>query len=846
MSSTHERPPAPALSPEQQASLVGGADEWHTHTLADQGIPALRLSDGPSGLRVQTGGGDHLGLGTSQPATLFPAPCLMACSWDAGLMTALGQGLSAECRAAGVGLLLAPGVNIKRHPLGGRNFEYLAEDPCLAAGLGAALVQGLQAGGTGACVKHFAANNQEWRRLVINTVVDERTLREIYLAAFEGVIRQGRPAAVMAAYNRLNGTWCSEHGWLLQTVLREEWGFDGLVVSDWGGLHHRVPALLAGLDLEMPGSGAWRRNQLLAALSGGWHDEGDGTPHQSWPVAAVRTALERSAGRVAALARRHAVPAGERRQGASLAATSHSLARTLAARSMVLARNQPGPAGRPVLPLAPGTRVLLAGSLCADLPVQGAGSSRVQAGQTESLARELAGRGLELQVRASDAEVPPELLAWAELVLVCAGFPDGHDTEGLDRRGMALPAAQDRLIAGLASCGKPVVVAVFSGGPATLPWHDQVAACLLCYLPGQAGAGALADVLAGVVNPAGRLAETWPLGPQDCPADPWFPGQDRRVVYGEGPFVGYRGYRRQGRVVRFPFGHGLSYRGAALSGLRLLEPRQGPELPAGLAAGTGEGRGFHIRLALEARAAGSGPWAAREVVQLYVSPPAGSEHRPDLELRAFRALELPDQAGQALEFCLGPRDFAWWNPGCQAWQVDPGTHLVRVGTSSADLPLELAVCPPAGLYDHGGRRLPVGTGASGSGNHAGWRQELEQLVARQPAGDLGRPRRPFSLDSTLDDLSGTWLGRIITRAILALARRKAGVAPEHRDYAMLKASLLGMPLRNLVLMSRGELGMGQARGIIHLCNRRWGRAFRALREKTGPDRLRDPDGPGGR
>ncbi|MGI5130633.1 glycoside hydrolase family 3 C-terminal domain-containing protein [Pseudonocardia sp. CA-107938] len=661
-----------------KAALCSGADLWHTVALPEHGIPAIAVADGPHGLRRTVDSSDAF---ESAPATCFPTAAALGSTWDPELVREVGAAIAQEALAQGVAVVLGPGVNIKRSPLCGRNFEYLSEDPLHAGRLAAALVDGLQGSGVGASLKHFAANNQETDRHRVSAEVDERTLREIYLPAFEHVVTTARPWTVMCAYNRVNGTYASEHHELLTEILRDEWGFDGVVVSDWGAVHDRVAALRAGLDLEMPPNRGVSDAAVVAAVADGTLDEAV----LDQAVARVLTLVDRAAA---------APPAPVIDEDAQ-----HALARRVAADGIVLLRNDD------VLPLTdrPGLRVGVVGPFATQPRYQGVGSSKVNPTKVDVPLDELVAALPQATVRhaagcPADGEPDAELVAAAvavaadsDVVVAYLGLPDTAEAEGYDRTHIDLPAAQPALLAAIAAAAPDVpVVAVLANGSAvrTGPWEQHVAAIVECWLGGQAGGGAVADVLTGAVDPSGRLAETIPLRLEDVPSTPMFPGEEGRVRYGEGVLVGYRGFDAADREVGYPFGHGLSYTTFAYSDLAV----------------TPDGDGVRVAVTI----ANTGARAGREVVQVYVGSTSAVVVRPPRELRDFAKIALAPGESRRVEFRLGPRAFAHWSVSQHRWVVEPGTAVIAVGPSSRDLPLQTSVAVPGATP----LRVPLGGSAT--------------------------------------------------------------------------------------------------------------------------------------
>ncbi|MBP2328984.1 beta-glucosidase [Kibdelosporangium banguiense] len=650
------------LALDEKISLISGADFWHTASAG--AVPAIMMTDGPHGLRRQAGPGDHLGIGASVPATCFPPAVALGSTFDPELVRRVAAAIGAEAVAQDVGVVLGPGINIKRSPLCGRNFEYFSEDPLVSGELGAAWVRGIQSVGVGASLKHFAAYNQEEDRMRASSDVDERPLREIYLRAFERVVRQAAPWTVMCSYNRINGVYASEDPWLLTSVLRDEWGFTGVVVSDWGAVGDRVKALLAGLDLEMPTSGGRSGADVRRAVEAG---------------VVTEDVVDRSAARVAALASRAA------NEGTDPTAVDfeqhHALATEVAARSIVLLRNEGD-----VLPLSSGARLAVIGEFARTPRYQGAGSSRISPTRLDtaleairSYARDVVFRpGYSLDKDVDDAfsaQLRNAAVAAArdsDVVVLFLGLPGRDESEGFDRTTMDLPRAQLELVDAVAAASPRTVVVLSNGGVVALPFRDRVAGLMEGWLLGQGGGTATADVLFGKVNPSGRLAETIPLRVQDSPAFLNFPGEFGRVRYGEGLFVGYRWYDARLIEVAYPFGHGLSYTTFHYADANVSALDSGDLV---------------VSIALSNTGAVSG----REVVQAYAAPVASRMQRPERELVAFASVELAPGETRRIELPVLRQDLAYWDVRVGRWVVEGGPYRVEVGASSRDLRLSSTV-----------------------------------------------------------------------------------------------------------------------------------------------------------
>ena len=643
-----------SLSLSEKAALGSGATFWATESAGD--LPAAVLSDGPHGVRAQLGAADHLGIAPSAPATCFPPAAGLAQSWDPELARRIGVALAREARSHGVGVLLGPGVNIRRDPRGGRNFEYFSEDPFLTAALGTAWVQGLQSEGVGASVKHFAANNAEHDRMRSDSRIDARALREIYLRGFQRIVQDARPWTVMCSYNKVNGVLASENSWLLTEVLRGEWGFDGAVVSDWGAVRDRVAAVAAGLDLQMPGISGGPDEAVVAAVTEGRLDE---------------TAVDAAAGNVLTLLRRVAA-------GAAVAAPAdldahHALAREAAGRSIVLLKNDGG-----LLPLSPTAPLAVIGTFAQHPRYQGGGSSHVRSTRVDVPLTEIRALVGDTPVvhapgfggtdAADDARLRHEAVGAArvaEAAVVFLGLGDREESEGFDREHIELPAVQLELLRAVVAAQPRTVVVLSHGGVVRLADVDAVAPAVLDgALLGQAGGGAIADVLFGVVNPAGRVSETVPVRIEDVPAYLNFPGEHSSVLYGESIYVGYRWYDARALEVTYPFGHGLSYTSFGYTDLRLSSGAEG--------------------VTARVRVTNTGDRAGREVVQFYVGKPDSSVRRAPRELKAFATVDLTPGESADVEVLIRRDDLAHWDERI-GWTVEDGSYEVSAAASSRDL-----------------------------------------------------------------------------------------------------------------------------------------------------------------
>lgn len=650
-----------SMTIEEKASLCSGQGLWHTKAVERLGIPAIMVADGPHGLRKEE---RSIQFGSATvPSTCFPTGAALASSWDRDLMEAIGRALGEECLAEDVQILLGPAVNIKRSPLCGRNFEYLSEDPYLASELGTRHVMGVQSLGVGTCVKHFACNNQETLRNSIDAIVDERTLHEVYLSAFEGPIARGGAWSVMSAYNQVNGEFCSENAYLLTDVLRTRWGFEGFVMTDWGGINVRTDGLKAGLELEMPGIGPEHDQSIAEAVQSG-----------RLPEAVLDRAVER-------LVRVILQADSGRRPGAVYDIDAHhALARRAAAECIVLAKNKDG-----VLPLARAGSVAVLGAFARAPRYQGGGSSHVNPTRLDSPLDELGkvlGEGVDIAYAEGyglAGDEPDEALigtavrvaARCDVAVLFAGLPESYESEGYDRSHMAMPPSHLRLIEAVVRAQPRTVVVLMNGAPVEMPWYDEAAAVVLCHLGGQAVGGAVADVLGGVVNPSGRLAETYPTVLSQTPAYLNFPGGTSEVRYAEGIFVGYRYYEAKGETPRLPFGFGLSYTTFAYEAITLDRPELRDD----------EG----VTVTVRVRNTGARP--GKEVVELYVRDLESSVVRPVKELKGFAKVALAPGEAKDVAFVLDGRAFAFYHTGVHDWRVESGGFAILAGPSSAYTPL---------------------------------------------------------------------------------------------------------------------------------------------------------------
>ncbi len=643
---------------EEKASLCSGRDFWHTKAVKSQNIPEIEVSDGPHGLRRQTLKDDHLGNSESIKAVCFPAACATAASFDRELIRKMGKAIGNECQAEGISTILGPAVNIKRSPLCGRNFEYFSEDPYLATELAGALIRGVQSKNVGTSIKHFLANNQEYRRLTTSSDIDERTLREIYLAAFEGAIRDAKPWTVMCSYNRLNGVHVSENKRYLTTILRDEWGYEGVVMSDWGAVNHRVAGLDAGLDLEMPGSYGVNDREITEAVRNG-----------SLPEAVLNRAVERILKWVDQYeSHKSKSPAWDKE-------ADHELAGKIEEECAVLLKNEGG-----VLPLDKNDTIAFIGKFAKAPRFQGGGSSHINSFKVTSVMDAAHGKGHDIiYAQGYDDgkdEIDRTLISKAvnaakksDVAVIFAGLPDSFESEGYDRRHMRLPDCQNLLIEEVLKVQPNTVVVLHNGSPVEMPWVNEVKGILEVYLGGQNVGTAEYNLLFGKTNPSGRLPETFPLKMEDNPSLLNFPGSGDHVVYAEGVFVGYRYYDYKKMDVLFPFGHGLSYTTYKYANLKVSK-RKIKDTDT---------------LEVSVDVSNIGRMAGKETVQLYVSAQTDGVQRPVRELRGFEKVSLKAGETKTVSFTIGKRAFAYYNTEISDWYVESGDYNIEVGSSSRNI-----------------------------------------------------------------------------------------------------------------------------------------------------------------
>ena len=760
------------LNLEQKCALLSGAGTFTTRGYQKAGVPAITLSDGPNGVRKQAGAADHLGLNPSVPATCFPTAATVACSWDPALGEEIGRAMGEEAAAQEVSVLLGPGLNTKRSPLCGRNFEYFSEDPYLSGKMAAAYVRGIQSEGIAACPKHFAANSQELRRMASDSVLDERTLRELYLTGFEIVVKESAPKTIMSSYNLVNGTYANENAHLLQEILRGDWGFTGAVVTDWGGSNDHALGVKNGSTLEMPAPGGDAVRELLAAVQSGKITEADVDARLDELLTLV---LDTSA-------------AVQKHSRSFDADAHHALARRAAAESTVLLQNDG------ILPLAADTKVAILGDFAETPRYQGAGSSAVNSLKVDTVLENLAQSGLQVLGFApgfdrrgmADAAKEAEAVALAkqaDVAVLFLGLDEIKESEGLDRTDMKLADNQIALLKAVQQANPNTVVVLNAGSSLETPWLTHCRAVVYGALGGQAGAGAVLDVLTGKMNPCGKLAETWANCYEDTPAKDNFAGAGRTVQYREGLYVGYRYYQTAGVPVAFPFGHGLSYTSFAYSDLK--------------ASADG------VTLTVT----NTGDRAGAEIVQLYVAKPDAKIFRPAQELKGFAKVPLRPGESRTVVIPLDDKAFRYWNIQTDRWEIEGGQYELRVGASCADIRLTAAV-EIAGTDapdPYAGKTLPhYRTGSVQNVPDAEWEtllghaipQDTIKIDRNMTLGELNHSRSPLG-----------WLIWAVLTALLNASYKKG-----KPDLNILFQ--YNMPLRALAKMTGGAISMGMVDGLV--------------------------------
>ena len=788
----------------EKASMCSGKDFWYTEGIRRLNIPPLLMTDGPHGVRKQKGKSDHVGLNKSEPATCFPTLATLGCSWDRSLIYKVGEALGQECVKAGVSVLLGPGINIKRSPLCGRNFEYISEDPLLSGELAASYIQGVQSKGVGTSLKHFVANNQEKFRMTIDALVDDRALREIYLLGMEIAVKKGQPWTVMGAYNRLNGEYCCENEWLINQILRKEWQFQGLVVTDWGACNNRVLGLKAGLDLEMPSSKGVNDAKIVKSIK----------KKQLDPLF-----LDQTVERLLSLVDKAVI---NRRFDSGFDYHSHhQLAIQAAVESMVLLKND-----HQLLPFSVSKKVGVIGYFSEYPRYQGAGSSLVNPTQQVNLLKALQSKNLQFEYAqgyTADGETWDDLVDEAiqlaqntEQVILMVGLPESYESEGFDRSHLKLPESHNYLIEAITKVNPKTVVVLSCGAPVEMPWANKVNSILHSYLSGQGSGQALIDIIFGFENPSGKLAESYPVHLEDNPSYPYFLKDDHLAIYGESIFVGYRYYDTSGKKVLFPFGHGLNYTHFLYENLKVsYEPKH---------------ENNHINLSFYLTNTGSR--SGKEVIQVYVRPKSSKAFRPDKELKAFDKIFLKPKETKMVTLVLERRHFAYFHPIIQDWYVESGNYEICIGSSSQKIHLVKTVT----LKGDDEKALPYDVRDKASSYyhletcngkikiedfHCIYNHEIKEYA---PRGS-----RPFTIESSLEDMKSTVIGKLVIRILKKELIKTANTKNEQDPtYKMMWHFVYESPMRVLAMTGGNRINVELIESIIDFSNREWVKGLKKL------------------
>lgn len=787
------------LTLEEKAGLCSGKDFWHLKGVSRLGLDSIMVTDGPHGLRKQAGDSDHVGLNASVPATCFPTASATASSWDPDLMYEMGVALGEECLQENVAVLLGPGANIKRSPLCGRNFEYISEDPYHTGVMGAAIVNGVQSQGVGTSLKHFAANNQEYRRMATESVLDERTLREIYLAGFEKIVKESQPWTVMCAYNMVDGYFCSDSKKLLTDILKEEWGHTGLVVTDWGACNDRIAGIKAGMELEMPASAGLNDQKIIEAVN-------DGTLTIEELDKVVRRLLDLIVKSM-----------NNKKDNYTYDVDAHdSLARKAAAQSAVLLKNEDN-----ILPLKKEMKLAIIGEFAKTPRYQGSGSSLIKPIRMHSALDELEACGCDYtyyqgydshtdMVDKKMIDAAAKGATDADVAIVFAGLTDLYESEGFDRKHLNMPTNHNALIEAVCKVSSKVVVVLQNGAPVEMPWLDGVQAVLESYLGGQAGGQATVDILLGKVNPSGKLAETFPIKLEDDFATKWFANSKKTVEYRENLYVGYRYYDSAKKEVLFPFGFGLSYTSFEYSDMTISENKISDDQT--------------ITCSLKVK--NTGDVAGAEIVQFYVKDVESTIFRPEKELKAFKKIFLEAGEETAISITLDSRAFAYYNVDKKDWHVETGEFQVLVGASSRDIRLTEAIHVEStdkgtvvpDLRDQVPEYYDMAKVTDIKDS------TFENILGKKIPVKDRLPGEKFTLNSTMEDVSGTFVGGQLYKMTLKGFKKMVGDEDE-KTARMMEAMIKDMPLRSMVLMGGGRFNFQMADGLVQMIN---GHFFRGL------------------
>jgi beta-glucosidase len=789
---------------EEKASLCSGRDFWNLKGINRLGIPSIMITDGPHGLRKQASEADHVGLHDSVPATCFPTASALAATWNRDLIYQVGVALGKECRQEKVGVILGPGANIKRSPLCGRNFEYFSEDPYLTGEIAKSHINGVQSQGIGTSLKHFAVNNQEYRRMLIDAIVDERALREIYLTGYEIAVKESKPWTVMCAYNKINGTYASDHKPLMRDVLKDEWGHEGLVVTDWGAMNDRPVAMDAGTELEMPGAPNGNDQKIVDAVKAGRLDE---------------AVLDQAVGRIVNMIFKAEKTLAE--DYTYDPKIHHALARKVAGEGAVLLKNE-----REILPLQENIKIALMGEFAKTPRYQGAGSSLMNPTQLDNLYDEIAklvgegnlsyAPGYTKKGDHPDDALIQEAVAHAKVadfVVICAGLTDFYETEGLDRTHIKMPPGHEALINSVASVHSNVIVVLSNGAPVEMPWVNDISGIIEGYLGGQAGAGAIADILFGKVNPSGKLAETFPYKLEDNPSYHYIPGGPATVEYRESLYVGYRYYDTVDQDVLFPFGFGLSYTTFEYSDLQISQEKISDT----------------DTLTVKLKVKNTGNVAGKEIIQLYVRDVESTAFRPEKELKGFTKVDLqPDEETEVI-LELNSRAFAYYEPRLNDWHVEAGTFEIMVGASSANIRLKAKVqVNSAQTTSSADDHLKLATYYKFPKGKPVSQVDFESLLGRPVPPNQGQSKGSYDINTPLGDMTDSFIARQIYNFLNRQMRQMIQDQEDTPTALLMEAMLREIPLRAMLMMGDGTFNCEMLDALLIMINGKFFRGVGAL------------------
>ena len=768
-----------SLSLEEKALLMSGKTVWETFDIESKGIPSIFLSDGPHGLRKQEGASDHLGLNKSIPATCFPTAATIANSWDTEIAEDIGKCLGDEAKKNNVQVLLGPGMNIKRNPLCGRNFEYFSEDPYLSGKMAAALIRGIQKNGTVACPKHFAVNNQELRRMASDSILDEQTLREIYLTGFEIAVKEGNPLSIMSAYNKINGVYANENEWLLRTVLRDEWGFEGFVVSDWGGSNDHVDGVRNGSHLEMPSTGYNGPMEIVKAVEDNRLSLSD-LDERVKEILSIIMNISESGDNESIDYEQH-----------------HAIAKEAAMRSIVMLKNDDQ-----TLPINKMAKIGIIGDFASEPRYQGAGSSVVNAKNLEKTVDIIDNYPLNIigfekgfdrngKESAQFVSGAVDLAKKADVVLLYIGLDELAESEGKDRDSISLSSNQLELIDALSKLDTKIVAVVSAGSVIDMSWEDKVDAILHGYLSGEAGAGAMLDVITGVYSPSGKLNETYPLDYSDIPFGEEFPSKAEQVLYKEGLFVGYRFYDKARKQVRYPFGHGLSYSEFEYSDLIIEEDKVS----------------FKIK--------NIGNCYAEEVPQLYISNPSEKVLRPVNELKGFTKVGIQVNETKSITIPFDEFSFRFYNRKTKNWEIETQNYKLRIGSSSRDIRLEGQLLVKGNSIEQPYDPQKLQSYFKGEISKVN-QEEFEALLGHKVQDKPDKSTKILELNSTISDMESakSLLARFVQQRISKMIEK----AERSGETNLNLLFIYNMPLRAIAKMTNGIMTMEMLDGVLMMVN----------------------------